>query len=415
MRDDVIGEIGAHQSRWSWDRMFPLADPPDYEPSAEHSVAARAAAGGHHAGGVRLRPPARQGRHGRCCTSPLLNYADGNLDVVREMLRHEHTVVGLADGGAHVGTICDASFPTTLLTHWVRDRTRGAKWSLAHVVAKQTSQTAAVVGLGDRGVLAPGMRADVNVIDLDRLTLHPPTMSSTCPPAASACCSAPTATCTRSSPARRPTPTASTPVRCRPPGARRPTRPHGLKETDDITIDRTDRPITWPFPVISADSHITEAPDTYLKYIDPAWRDRAPHMVDGGEGVGDVYIVDGMPQPISMGLVAAAGKPPEEIRVKGTKFDELHRSGWDADARLADQRRDGVSAEVIYPTVGMVLCNHPDADYKRACFQAYNRWIADYCDVDPARLLGCGQTRDALAAGGHRRPARDPRRSACAA
>ncbi len=80
-----------------------------------------------------------------------------------------------------------------------------------------------------------------------------------------------------------------------------------------------------------------------------------------------------------MGAAAAAGKPPEQIRNRGTSFDDLHRGGWDPMARLADQDRDGVAAEVIYPTVGMVLCNHPDVDYKQACFDAYNRWIADYC------------------------------------
>ena len=146
------------------------------------------------------------------------------------------------------------------------------------------------------------------------------------------------------------------------------------------------------YPVISADSHITEPPNTYIDYIDPAWRDRAPKMVDGGEGVGDVFVVDGMAKPIPMGLVAAAGKPAEEIRVKGVKFDELHRGGWDPEARMADQDRDGVAAEVIYPTVGMVLCNHDDFDYKQACFDAYNRWIAEYCSAHPDRLLGCGQT-----------------------
>ena len=76
----------------------------------------------------------------------------------------------------------------------------------------------------------------------------------------------------------------------------------------------------------------------------------------------------------------------------GVRFEELHRGGWDPDARLGDQDRDGVSAEVIYPTVGMMLCNHRDFDYKQACFDAYNRWIADYCDRHPTRLLGCGQT-----------------------
>jgi uncharacterized protein len=146
------------------------------------------------------------------------------------------------------------------------------------------------------------------------------------------------------------------------------------------------------FPIISADSHITEAPNTYTDYIDPAWRDKAPRMVDGGEKVGDLFVIDGMDRPVPMGLVAAAGKPAEEIRVMGVKFDELHRGGWDPDARLADQDRDGVAAEIIYPTVGMQLCNHRDFDYKKACFDAYNRWIAAYCSAHPDRLLGAGQT-----------------------
>jgi predicted TIM-barrel fold metal-dependent hydrolase len=146
------------------------------------------------------------------------------------------------------------------------------------------------------------------------------------------------------------------------------------------------------YPVISADSHITEPPNTYTDYIDPAYRDRAPKMVDGGEDVGDLFVIDGMSRPVPMGLVAAAGKPAEEIRVMGVRFDDLHRGGWDPDARLADQDRDGVAAEIIYPTVGMQLCNHTDADYKKACFDAYNRWIAEYCSAHPDRLLGCGQT-----------------------
>jgi uncharacterized protein len=147
-----------------------------------------------------------------------------------------------------------------------------------------------------------------------------------------------------------------------------------------------------PYPVISADSHITEHPNTYIDHIDPAFRDRAPKMVNGGENVGDLFVIDGMKSPIPMGLVAAAGKPAEEIRVMGVKFEDLHRSGWDPEARVADQERDGVAAEVIYPTVGMQLCNHTDGDYKKACFDAYNRWIASYCAADPTRLLGAGQT-----------------------
>ena len=96
-------------------------------------------------------------------------------------------------------------------------------------------------------------------------------------------------------------------------------------------------------------------------------------------------------------------------------FDDLHRGGWDPTYRLADQDRDGVAAEVIYPTVGMVLCNHPDPDYKKACFDAYNRWIAEYCAAAPDRLLGCGQTAHALARGRHRGPRTRSRRTACAA
>jgi uncharacterized protein len=145
-------------------------------------------------------------------------------------------------------------------------------------------------------------------------------------------------------------------------------------------------------PIISADSHITEPPNTYVDHIDPAYRDRAPRMVDGGEGVGDLFVIDGMSRPVPMGLVAAAGKPAEEIRVMGVKFEDLHPGGWDPQARLADQDRDGVAAEIIYPTVGMQLCNHRDADYKKACFDAYNRWIAEYCSAHPHRLLGAGQT-----------------------
>ena len=145
------------------------------------------------------------------------------------------------------------------------------------------------------------------------------------------------------------------------------------------------------YPIISADSHITEPPNTYTDHIDPKFRDVAPRM-EFQEGAGDLFVIDGMKRPVFMGLVAAAGKPAEEIRVKGVRFAELHRGGWDPNARMSDQRRDGVAAEVIYPTVGMVLCNHKDFDYKKACFDAYNRWLAGYCATHPRRLLGMGQT-----------------------
>jgi N-acyl-D-aspartate/D-glutamate deacylase len=155
-------------------RMYELGDPPDYEPDAASSIAARAEREGRRALDLAYDVLLRDG--GRSFLYlPSLNYADGNLDAVGEMLAHPNTVIGLADGGAHVGTICDASFPTTLLTLWARDRERG-RLDLAFAVQRHTSATARTVGLLDRGVLAPGYRADVNVIDFERLTARRPEM-----------------------------------------------------------------------------------------------------------------------------------------------------------------------------------------------------------------------------------------------
>ncbi|HZZ08688.1 MAG TPA: amidohydrolase family protein [Candidatus Binataceae bacterium] len=144
-------------------------------------------------------------------------------------------------------------------------------------------------------------------------------------------------------------------------------------------------------PIISADSHITEPPNAYIDYIDPKFRDRAPHMVRD-DRKGDLFVIEGLSKPIPMGLVAAAGKPANELTAFGVKFEDLHRGGWDPEARMADQDRDGVAAEVLYPTVGMMLCNHKDYDFKKACFDAYNQWIANYCSAHPDRLIGVGQT-----------------------
>lgn len=144
-------------------------------------------------------------------------------------------------------------------------------------------------------------------------------------------------------------------------------------------------------PIISADSHVTEPPGTYVDRIELAFKDRAPRMVRHDK-LGDIFVVDGVERPISLGLVAAAGKPADKLTIAGVTFDELHRGGWDPEARMADQDRDGVAAEVIYPTVGMVLCNHPDLAYKKACFDAYNLWAAEFCAVHSERLIGVGQT-----------------------
>ena len=144
-------------------------------------------------------------------------------------------------------------------------------------------------------------------------------------------------------------------------------------------------------PIISADSHISEPPNCYIDHIEPAFKDRAPRLIHH-EKYGDVFEVHGLKQPVPVALSAAAGKKPEELRAGGVLFEDLPRSAWDGSCRVEDQDRDGVSAELIYPTVGMLLCNHPDSDYQAACFQAYNRWLEGFVsDAPSGRLFGLGQ------------------------
>jgi N-acyl-D-aspartate/D-glutamate deacylase len=154
-------------------KLWVLGDPPDYEPAPETSVAARAEAAGRDPWDVAY-DLMLDGGGKTIFYTPFANYADNNLDCCRDMLLHKDTVPGLGDGGAHVGTICDASFVTTLLTHWGRDRTRGERIDLPTLVKRQTHDTARAVDLHDRGVLAPGMKADVNVIDFANLRNRAP-------------------------------------------------------------------------------------------------------------------------------------------------------------------------------------------------------------------------------------------------
>jgi N-acyl-D-aspartate/D-glutamate deacylase len=154
-------------------KMFPLADPPNYEPTPDESLGARAAQ--RNVSPEELAYDWILQDDGRALILfPFLNYADDNLEPALAMMRHPHTVLGLGDGGAHVGMICDGSFPTSMLTHWTRDRTRGAKLPLEWVIKAQSRDTAAAVGLHDRGLVKPGYKADLNVIDHARLTLHRP-------------------------------------------------------------------------------------------------------------------------------------------------------------------------------------------------------------------------------------------------
>ena len=154
-------------------KLFTLDAVPDYEPTADRTVEAIAKARGVSNEEAALDILLEDDGHGMLYL-PFLNYAQGSLDPSYEMLKSPATIPGLSDGGAHVGMICDGSFPTSMLTHWTRDRTRGDRFPVEWIVKRQTADTAHWVGLNDRGLIVPGYRADLNVIDYDRLTLHRP-------------------------------------------------------------------------------------------------------------------------------------------------------------------------------------------------------------------------------------------------
>ena len=150
-----------------------MSDPPDYEPSPEASLHAVATKEGKDVWSYIY--DCMLGNDGRnILYTPFANYAEQNLDCCRDMILHENTVMGLGDGGAHVGTICDASFITSLLTHWGRDRVRGEQIDLPTLVKSQTRDTALAVDLSDRGTLELGKRADLNVIDFENLNVSVP-------------------------------------------------------------------------------------------------------------------------------------------------------------------------------------------------------------------------------------------------
>ncbi|MGI9602197.1 MAG: N-acyl-D-amino-acid deacylase family protein, partial [Acidimicrobiales bacterium] len=170
MTEGLVGEIIG-----SFHKMYRLGDPADYEPSPDSSFAALAQQQG--CSPQEIAYDAMLENDGRALIyHPLFNYLPGNLDLVAEMLDHPHTVMGLSDGGAHCGVISDASFPTTLIQHWGRDR-EGRRFPLEKLVAMQTSETAGLVGLLDRGVLAPGYKADINMIDFEHLAAREPTVA----------------------------------------------------------------------------------------------------------------------------------------------------------------------------------------------------------------------------------------------
>jgi N-acyl-D-amino-acid deacylase len=156
----------------SWDWMFPFGDPPNYEPPLDTSIGAQARAKGMPPEDIAYDYLLENGGTAKLYVA-LGNYQDGRLDAVLDMMNHKHTVLGLGDGGAHYGVICDASFPTFMLTYWTRDRA-GERVSLANAVRALAFEPAQVLGLKDRGLIRTGYKADLNVIDYARLALHAP-------------------------------------------------------------------------------------------------------------------------------------------------------------------------------------------------------------------------------------------------
>ena len=142
-----------------------------------------------------------------------------------------------------------------------------------------------------------------------------------------------------------------------------------------------------PEPIISADSHVAETEEVFAD-IDPKYRDVRPRAVYD-ERAGAMLAIPNIDLKVPMGLLCTGGRPPQDFR-KPVRWEEIHPAGYDPKARLRIMDEEGLRAEIIYPSVGMVLCNHPDGGYKQACFAAYNRWLAQFCATDPERLIGVG-------------------------
>ncbi|WP_062342634.1 amidohydrolase family protein [Novosphingobium sp. CCH12-A3] len=168
---DIIGLLMMISQ--GWHNQFIMDDGFDYEPQAEASVLARAKSAGVAPDAYAYDKLMENDGTGFIYL-PILNYADGNLDFLEALQASEDTVNSLSDGGAHCGTICDAASPTFMLQHWVRDRQRGGRISLEHAVKRQCHDTARLYGLDDRGILAPGYLADINIIDFDNIKLLKP-------------------------------------------------------------------------------------------------------------------------------------------------------------------------------------------------------------------------------------------------
>lgn len=179
-RQKLIAEIetpydsDVYRRMTDYDRMYPLGNPPNYEPPASSAISAIAARESRRPAEV-VYDILLEDEGSAFLYAPFANYAFNNLDACRDMIADPNTVMGLGDGGAHVSLISDASFPTYLLTHWGKGSRKG-EFTIPWLIKRQTSDTARTVGLLDRGVLAPGMKADINIIDFDRLGMSLPVM-----------------------------------------------------------------------------------------------------------------------------------------------------------------------------------------------------------------------------------------------
>jgi N-acyl-D-aspartate/D-glutamate deacylase len=170
-----LGDFGNFVTK-SFHKMYTLPTGIEYEPDPADSVAAQAQRTGKRPEEIVYDHMLTHDGEGMLYF-PLFNYSDGNLDLLHTLHQHPRTLLGLSDAGAHCGAICDGGMPTFMLTHWTRDRARGATFTVEAMVKRQTSETAQVYGLLDRGVIAPGYKADLNVIDYDALALLPPSLA----------------------------------------------------------------------------------------------------------------------------------------------------------------------------------------------------------------------------------------------
>ena len=177
LRERLVTEPCGNEERQrrfqQWDRIFPFGDPPQYEPDPETSIAAKAKRQGSAPAELAYDLMLEKGGRG-ILYRPTTNYADGDLAVVHEMLGHPNTLIGLGDGGAHVGVMCDATDMAHTISYWTRDRTRGPKHELEDMVHRLTAANAEAIGLTDRGRIATGLRADINIVNYDELQLQSP-------------------------------------------------------------------------------------------------------------------------------------------------------------------------------------------------------------------------------------------------